>query len=244
MTTTAPTRHDAASPGTAPTRHDTASRGTAPMRHDTASPGSAEALRSLGCPVIGFTAQPHLAELVATTRSDRARTVGVSISYTYYRRPSRPDHLENFVDLTPEQHRAIERAQSSALPQWMIDQVSAIRFPTLWDAVRTAKAAPGDSKNALETRLVSHANDVLRARDPRHVPLRAPRAPTTGRVCRDDLLQSTCMVVDHRPQRGRLLDAGPHLVAIGARVDDRFLTVVYDTRIAPRLELEFSTHRL
>jgi hypothetical protein len=33
------------------------------------------------------------------------------------------------------------------------------------------------------------------------------------------------------------------MVAIGARVNDRYLTAVYDTRTAPKLALEFTTHR-
>ena len=215
----------------------------AAARLDAENPARIEAtLATLGCPVFGFAPQPHLSELTATTITARARVVGASLSYTYFRNPLNPDHPSNFVPLTPEQTRAIERAQSSTLPRWMVEQVVRIRYPTLWDAVRTAKVGPADAKNSLELRLAAHANDVLRAQDPHHVPVRVPTATTTGRLSRGDLLESTCVIVDREPHRARLLQAGPHLVAIGARIDGRYLTVVYDRRTAPALRVEFTVH--
>jgi len=204
-------------------------------------PGIDATLRTLGAPVFGFATQPRLAELAATTQTDRTRTVGVSLSYTYFRHPISRHHPANFVELTPEQDVAIERAEASSLPQWMIDQITRIRYPTLWDAVRTAKVVSGDAKNALEQRLAAHANEFLRTRDPHHVPVRIPRVATAGRLSSADLLETTCVIVDRQPYHGRVLDAGPHMAAFGARVDRRYLTVVYDTRIAPRLHLEFTT---
>lgn len=206
-------------------------------------PGIEATLRSLGCPAFGFAAQPHLAELAATTETSRARVVGVSLSYTYYRHPIYRDHPTNFVDLTLEQSRAVERAEASNLPEWMIEQISRIRYPTLWDAIRTGKAVPGDPKNALELRLTAHANDVRRTTNPHHVPVRAPHAIMTGRVSQADLLESTRVIVDREPHRGRLLDLGAHIVALGARIDNRYLTAVYDRRTAPRIALEFATRR-
>jgi hypothetical protein len=153
------------------------------------------------------------------------------------------NHPSNFIELTPAQNRAVELAESSDLPLWLIEQITRTRYPTLWDAVRTGKVCPGDTKNALELRLAAHANDVLRTHDSRHVPIRAPRATLTGRISQADLLQTTCVIVNRHPHRGRLLQVGPHMVAIGARVNDRYLTAVYDTRTAPKLALEFTTHR-
>ena len=243
MTTITPTRPDAenpARPGSAtPARPGSAN----PARSDAENPARIEAtLATLGCPVFGFAPQPHLAELTATTMTAGARVVGASLSYSYFRNPLNRNHPSNFVPLTPEQTRAIERAESSALPQWMIEQVVRIRYPTLWDAVRTAKVGPAEPKNSLELRLAAHANDVLRAQDPHHVPVKVPTATTTGRLSRGDLLESTCVIVDREPQRARLLQAGPHLTAIGARIDGRYLTVVYDRRTAPALKVEFTVH--
>jgi len=216
---------------------------TATIR-DPLEPSGVEAtLRSLDGPVFGFAAQPHLSELAAATLSDRARVDGVSLSYTYYRHPLNRAHPSNFVDLTPQQVAAIERAESSSLPLWMVEQIRQIRYPTLWDAVRTAKAGPGDRKDALETRLAAHANDVLRARDPRHVAIRSPRNTSTGRLHHSDLLETTCVMVDREPHRGRLLEAAPFLTAFGTRIGKRYLTVVYDTRTAPKLALEFTVRR-
>ncbi|MCM6762694.1 hypothetical protein NB037_09730 [Rathayibacter sp. ZW T2_19] len=204
-------------------------------------PGIEATLRTLGSPVFGFAVQPRLAELAATTRTDGARTVGVSLSYTYFRHPISRNNPVNFVELTPEQNLAIERAEASTLPQWMIEQITRIRYPTLWDAVRTSRVVPGDAKNALELRLAAHVNEFLNTRDPHHVPVRAPRVAAAGRLSSADLLETTCVIVDRQPYHGRVLDAGPHLAAFGARVDRRYLTVVYDTRIAPRLHPEFTT---
>jgi len=216
---------------------------TATTRDPSEAPGVEATLRSLDGPVFGFAVQPHLSELAAATRSDRARVDGVSLSYTYYRHPLNRAHPSNFVDLTPQQVAAIERAESSRLPSWMVEQIRQIRYPTLWDAVRTAKAGPGDRKDALETRLAAHANDVLRARDPRHVPVRSPRATPTGRLHHSDLLETTCVMVDREPHRGRRLEAAPFLTAFGVRIGKRYLTVVYDTRTAPKLSLEFTVRR-
>jgi len=214
------------------------------LTRDPAEPlGINSVLGLLGCPAFGLMAQPHLAELAATTQSDRARVVGVSLSYTYYRHPIYPEHPSNFVPLSPEQDRAIARAESSMLPQWMIEQITRIRYPTLWDAVRTVKAKPGDPKNALEIRLAAHANDVLRTSNPHHVPVRAPRSTTNGRISQADLLETTSLTVNGQSHLGRLLDAGPHMLALGARIDSLYLTVVYDTRIAPRVSVEFITRQ-
>jgi hypothetical protein len=119
-------------------------------RIDPAEPSGIDAtLLTLGCPVFGFAAQPHLSELTATTVSDRARVVGVSLSYTYYRHPVSRNHPSNFIELTPAQNRAVELAESSDLPLWLIEQITRTRYPTLWDAVRTAPATRRTHSNCV-----------------------------------------------------------------------------------------------
>lgn len=202
-------------------------------------PGIDATLRTLGGVVFALQPQGSLDEVAATTQMDGNRVVGVSLSYSYFRRPADRRHPDNFVALTAEQAAAIDRAEAANLPPWLIEQISRIRYPTLWDAVRTSKARPGERLNALEARLVAHANDVLRASAPERPQFRVAHHGTGGRVRPDDLLESVVVIVDGVPCRGRRLDAGAHVVALGARVDDRYMTAVYDSRIAPGVRAEF-----
>lgn len=200
-----------------------------------APPGVDEIARRFGAPLIGFTPQPRLEEFAAAPTMGSGRLIEVSLSYSVFRHPHRRDHPENQLPLTPEQESAILRAEKSGLPPWIVDQITRMRFPVLWEAVRTSVAIPTERARPIEARLSAHMNDALRL-----MPGSRTRARRTVQLDDDDITRGAPILVDGEKVRGIVVTDDPDLVALGLRVDDRQVTVVIDRALAPLVRLELA----
>ena len=64
--------------------------------------------------------------------------------------------------------------------------------------------------------------------------------PVVAAALRDeDVVRGVPVVVDGEALRGYRVDTDPDVVAIGARVDGRYMTVVLDRKIVPDIRMEF-----
>ncbi|ROS30003.1 hypothetical protein EDF22_1760 [Rathayibacter sp. PhB127] len=176
--------------------------------------------------VYTFAPQHHLEPFTASSDLASGRVVAVSVSYTYYQHPSRPEDPRNFVDLTPQQRTAIARAETSALPDWLRDQIRRMRYPTLFDAVRTSLPFPAERAHPVEGRLEADLTDSLRTLFPgQHLSTRL-RTVRGAPLAEYKVHRGVPLSVDGEIHRGTRVEIAPHVFAFGTRLDDRYVTAV------------------
>lgn len=187
-----------------------------------------------GEPIFALIRQPKL-ELCTTSQSSDG--IFVSTSYTYVRHPHFRMHPDNHVPLSPAQEEALERIERIALPSNLADKVARLRFPILWDAVRTWAPRHEDTQTTLRTHLVAHLRE---ARAHRHV-LHLPTVPTNDAPAEGHPLipQATVVFIDRHPHPGIVLRSDDY-TAIGASTPETTITTVIESRTAQHLRLNFS----
>ncbi|NQX18342.1 hypothetical protein [Rathayibacter sp. VKM Ac-2857] len=148
------------------------------------------------------------------------------MSYTFYRHPARPDDARNFVDLNRQQQAAIARAETSALPAWMRDQIRRLRYPTLFEAVRTSLPIPAERTHPLEARLEAHITDYLRALSPRQPRAERLRTVRGAPLAEYDVHRGIPLRINGELCRSYRVNIAPHVIAVGAHLEDRYLTAV------------------
>lgn len=85
-------------------------------------------------PAIEDTGRPAIME--STGGSGRSQ-LAVSFSYTLWRNPDAHADPVNLKHLGPEEQAAIETVPPWPRPVWLIEYVEMMRYPQLWEAVRT-----------------------------------------------------------------------------------------------------------
>ncbi|QHF24578.1 hypothetical protein GTU73_11520 [Rathayibacter sp. VKM Ac-2804] len=205
-----------------------------------APPTLVEVAASLPGPVYTFASPHHLEPFTASAALASGRTVSVSVSYTFYRHPARREDPRNFVDLSPAQRTAIARADSSTLPAWLRDQIRRMRYPTLFEAVRTSLPIPAERAHPLEARLEAHLVDSLRSLFPGQPVSERLRTVRGAPLAGHEVRRGVPLPIDGEPHRSHRVEIAPHFLAIGARLDDRYVTAVIPwelrTLITPALE--------
>lgn len=117
-------------------------------------------------PIFGLVRQPHLEDWDAIgigsgTRDGVLNSCEASISYTLWRNPDEVDDPVNLAELDQLQCSALEVEPPRPRPPWLVEQVRRMRYPMLWECVRThwcRRPREFDSAPAL---LVAHVNDIL-----------------------------------------------------------------------------------
>jgi hypothetical protein len=84
-----------------------------------------------------------------------------SVSYQLWRNPLDRDDPVNFVDLDDVTRAAIEQEPPWPRPAWLIDRVQRMRYPQLWEAVRTTWNREASDHATVQRQLVEHTNYVL-----------------------------------------------------------------------------------
>lgn len=114
----------------------------------------------------GLIAQPSLEDTDSIGGSTEQDTAGyasfcVSIAYTLWRNPA--DHCDpvNVAALDDEQRAALETVPLWPRPQWLVERVQNMRYPQLWEAIRTTWHRDLTGHPSLAQQLVEHANHIL-----------------------------------------------------------------------------------
>ena len=85
----------------------------------------------------------------------------VSVTYTLWRNPiDRPDPI-NLADLDEQARRALEAVPPWPRPAWLVEQVERMRYPQLWEAVRTTWNRDASERSSVRSVLVDHVNYIL-----------------------------------------------------------------------------------
>jgi len=165
-----------------------------------------------------------------------AQACEASISYTLWRNPAEPGDPVNLAEPDRRQRPASAEEPPWPRPRWLVEQVRRMRYPMLWECVRThwrGRPRAGDSAPAL---LVAHVNDVLVNRSP----------PTWGMGDhaphdRTDPVDQRCVepgvpvLVDGTVRDGFRIDTDPQVYGLG--VDLGGHTVL--TAVIPRDALTY-----
>lgn len=123
-------------------------------------------LLGLPFPLLGLAPQPTIEDadrpaIMEATDSEGRSQFAVSFSYTLWRNPD--DHADpvNLKHLEPDEQAAIETVPPWPRPAWLIETLEMMRYPQLWEAVRTCWSRDHSEYTNLDRQLVDHANHIL-----------------------------------------------------------------------------------
>jgi hypothetical protein len=200
-----------------------------------------EQARRMPVPVFGLVAQRHVEDWGAIgvgmeTRDGVLASCEVSISYTLWRDPDAPDDPVNLAELDDEQRRALDEEPPWARPPWLVEQVRRMRYPALWECVRTRWSREPDEFDTVRAVLVQHVNHVLlnQFRPTRVVGDEPPHeldSPVDERCVEPDIP----VLVGGVAREGIRIDTDPDVYGVGVDLDAQ--TVL--TAAVPRDELRY-----
>lgn len=209
------------------------------LPQDAPDPGEERRRRVLDmpAPVMGLIPQPSLEDKDSIGFSSGQDTAGyasfsVSITYTLWRNPADHSDPVNLAALSDEQRAAIETVPPWPRPQWLVERVQNMRYPQLWEAVRTTWNRDLNDQTSLVQELVDHANHVLNNQYQNEAV--QPEFPPVSRLAENCVNSTVTVVVDGVASAAAEIDTDPFVYAIGAETGPH--TVV--TAVLPRSELE------
>ncbi|MBD7993913.1 hypothetical protein H9639_01185 [Arthrobacter sp. Sa2CUA1] len=195
-----------------------------------------ESLKRMPIPVLGLMPQPSLEDTDSVSLNsvldDRGYSeMTASITYTLWRNPDDRSDPVNLADL--ESLRAIEEVPPWSRPPWLIEQVERMRYPQLWEAVRTTWHR--EPHSSLESLLADHVNHILMNQFREEVwpggkPWEQHAPVVTGRMVNS----RARTVINGVEVPGAEVDTDPFVYGIGARLADGAVV----TAVLPRAELE------
>jgi len=195
-----------------------------------------EQARQLPVPIVGLVPQPHLEDWGAIgvgtgTRNGELDSCEVSISYTLWRNPEQPDDPVNLAELDERQRRALDNEPPWPRPPWLVEQVQRMRYPMLWECVRTQWSRVPSEPGAIGAQLTGHVNNVL-----------INRFPEAPEVDERSVESGVPVLVDGDTRTGVRIDTDPNVYGVAVELDaQRSLTAVIPRDALPYLEVAFAT---
>ncbi|WP_159498420.1 hypothetical protein [Microbacterium sp. 18062] len=202
-------------------------------------------IEQMPVPVMGFVPQPALEDDGPSTTVTRAgydvSMMSVSVNYTLWRNPADRSDPANLADLDEATRRSLDEVPPWPRPAWLIGGVERMRYPTLWEAVRTTWYREESPLSSLQNVLIEHTNHILmnRFREELGRGLHEWDSPalTSPRSIRRDAQ----IVVDGRSVAGLAIDTSPFVYALGASLPTGgVLTVVVSRDDLPYVDLSFA----
>jgi len=209
----------------------------------------AERAKELPVPVRGFIPQPSLEDddslaLMVQQQGDTMAAMSVSVGYMLWRNPDDRADPVNLADLDDHTRRSLDTVPPWPRPAWLIAQVERMRYPRLWEAVRTSWHAETSERTTPGALLMDHARHILmnHFREPAGIDLHewdSPAFPGTSAV-RDGVT----VRVEGSDLPGIEIDTDPFVYAVGAALPDGgVLTAVVPRDELPLIELAFDVRR-
>ena len=222
--------------------------GTAPMRfggflpEDAPDPrlAQAEKVKRFPVPVMGLIAQPTLEDVhmesSMTSGAPEISQMTVGISYTLWRNPDDRSDAANLAELDEPMRRALDGPFPVPRPAWLVEQVERMRFPMLWEAVRTSWHREASDLSAAPRVLVDHANHILNNRFRQELGLGDIGSHRFApRITERAVNPRATVTVDGIETQAFEVDTDPLVYAIGVQLD----AATCVTAVVPRAELEY-----
>ncbi|MFF2299795.1 hypothetical protein [Arthrobacter sp. NPDC058127] len=201
--------------------------------------GHARRLELMPIPIIGLVPQPSLedVDMVGFQYGQDTRgysEMSASISYTLWRNPADRSDPVNLAELDGQGRQMVEGIPPWPRPRWLVEQAERLRYPQLWEAVRTTWRRDA-SELSVGRVLSDHLNHVLINRYRREWP---GRKAWTGHAA------EVTVRVDEVDVRGLAIDTDPLVYAVGASLGDNgVVTAVLPRNALGYLRIEFETRR-
>ena len=211
----------------------------------------AERLAAMPVAVVGLVPQASLEESPllnsqSSSGSDGTTQMSVSVNYTLWRNPADRSDPVNLAEIDEALLQTIDDAKREALgapsphprPAWMLEQIEQMRYPSIWEAVRTDWHREPSELSEPRRLLVEHANYVLMNRFRRELGL--------GDITSDRFQER--LGVRAVNERGPVLLDGAEVPAIEIDTDPFVYAVGFErgegvmvTAVIPRDDLEYVT---
>jgi hypothetical protein len=192
--------------------------------------------------VLGLRAQPSLEDWGALGLETGADGSGawmraVTVGYTLWRNPADRDDPANLAELDDDTRRSLDQEPPWPRPPWILDMVQRMRYPMLWEAVRTSWHRDASELSTLPYLLAHHANHVLMNRFREELGLEPGPTGADGawRVTERNVNPAAQLDVDGERMPASEIDTDPFVYAIGVRLDPTTVATV----VVPRDELPF-----
>lgn len=196
-----------------------------------------ERLRGLSFPVMGLTPQLAVEDIDAIAIADAHGTTGqsqfaVSISYVFWRNPGNRNDPANLIELGEEERAALESEPPWPRPAWLTQYVGMMRYPQLWEAVRTSWNRYPSEHTTVPRQLVDHANHILRNQFRAQLGLRPGPVHDDGdwEIKESAANPSATLEIDGVPLPAWEIDTDPFVYAIGAQVSAKVVVTVVVAR--------------
>jgi hypothetical protein len=156
----------------------------------------------------------------------------VSFNYTLWRHPDDHSDPRNEVELDPGIRRSIDEEPPWGRPAWVIERAQLLKYPMLWEAVRSSwQASPDRERHSLSQQLVDHTNHILRNRFREELGLpHGPSEDDDGWGVKPSAVRDAAVTVDGQERSAVQIDTDPFVYAVGFRVDEN----VVCTTVVPR----------
>jgi len=198
-------------------------------------------------PVVTLVGQDTVEEASAGTESQtssgRMVMEAVTLSFTLWRNPADHNDPANLADIPEDIKSSLDTEPPWPLPPWIVQWRARMRYPLLWDAVRTTYFSEGSSPHSPEAALVQHANYILmntfRSERMRGGFPGEMVAPLTE----DPIEHGFPIMVDGVEVAGMRVDGDPHVFGLAADLGGRLLTAVFAREHLPFLTLAFQDRK-
>jgi hypothetical protein len=183
--------------------------------------------RDFPVPLLTLAAHPSIEESWIGLMSQTGMHAA-TISYTYWRNRLDRDDPANLADLPADVASQLDAEPVWPLPDWMVRIRERMRYPMLWEAVRTTHISDNSAVvwQTPEYTLVEHANYILMNTFREERMRGAFPGKLDGRITEAAIERDIPVSVDGVDVPGMRIDTDPHVVALGADLGDRILTAV------------------
>jgi hypothetical protein len=209
-----------------------------------------EQLRQMPVPILGLVPQPHLEDwggfgVQTGLHNGVLDEMTAALSYTLWRNPDDRTDPGNLADLDERTRQSLDYEPPWPRPQWILDAVARMRYPTLWDAVRTVWCRD-PSRQDVRRALVDHVNHILvngfGGSDPSS-PFDRPGSHPL--VDERSLETGFAIAINGAETSGVRIDTDPDVIGIGADLGaGGLLTAVIPRDDLPFIQLAFATRPL
>lgn len=208
----------------------------------------AESLKLMPIPVMGLMPQRALEDSgsvgVSFGLDDRGyREMTASITYTLWRNPDDRSDPINLADIDEKTRRTIEEVPPWPRPPWLIEQVERLRYPQLWEAVRTTWHRVPSERSSVRSILADHVSHILmnlyrQELWPGGNPWDQHAPVVTGRMVNGQART----VINGVDVPGAEVDADPFVYGIGAQLAaGGVVTAVLPRTELKRIQVQFTT---
>ena len=209
-----------------------------------------EQLRKMPVPILGLVPQRHVEDwggfgVQTGLHNGVLDEMTATISYTFWHNPDDRADPANLTDLDERTRAALDHEPPWPRPHWILEAVTRMRYPALWEAVRTVWHRD-PSRQDVGAELVGHVNSIrvnqFGASSPSN-----PFDEPDGHPLVDDrsLEPALAIVVNGVEADGVRIDTDPDVIGIGVDLGiDGILTAVIPRDVLPFIHVAFATRPL